>query len=337
MNHNYKLAIAAVIVTTLTACSSADRRRQANNDFNYLDTQPLESWTQPEGARAFDTNVYAIPTQSFSGEIGSQVDIRPPAEILNLIPGARSFHDQEGVTMLLPSSAEMNRLWNVTKQMITKRDVKLLSDTTNEIKTDWVSWTDEEKDAKISSRFDIVRSPAENSFRIKLAAMQQDGKDVAITPAIQARSSITVANIVSVAYDQQLRDEAAARAQEMLKHVPITMSTDNAGLPVIIARAPYNLFWDRLPTVLEQLGFSVEDKNESQGTMAVKYSAPDDEYWEKLGVQPINLDNDTYKIQVGDLGNRTSISVNDDDGKPVTAQALQSLAPVLAAQLAHSN
>jgi len=52
MNHNYKLAIAAVIVTTLTACSSADRRRQANNDFNYLDTQPLESWTQPEGARA---------------------------------------------------------------------------------------------------------------------------------------------------------------------------------------------------------------------------------------------------------------------------------------------
>jgi len=32
--------------------------------------------------------------------------------------------------MLLPSSAEMNRLWNVTKQMITKRDVKLLSDTT---------------------------------------------------------------------------------------------------------------------------------------------------------------------------------------------------------------
>ena len=51
---------------------------------------------------------------------------------------------------------------------------------------------------------------------------------------------------------------------------PDFMGQTGSGLPVIIARALYNVFWERLPEVLGQLGFTVEGRNRSQGVVEVQ-------------------------------------------------------------------
>ncbi|OEE82421.1 hypothetical protein A1QK_20600 [Vibrio genomosp. F10 str. 9ZD137] len=81
------------------------------------------------------------------------------------------------------------------------------------------------------------------------------------------------------------------------------------------------------------MGFTLEARNQSQGTVKAKYASPDDSFWEEIGVKPVDLKGGTYTFLFGDLGNRTSINITDSAGKPVEEQLLSDMAPVLAAMV----
>ncbi|KJF85601.1 outer membrane protein assembly factor BamC [Photobacterium phosphoreum] len=335
MNYKYRLALAAVVATSITACSSgADSRRQAAQDFNYLNTPSLESWTLPAGAQPFSNTDYTIPQRVYQGEVGTKVDIRPPLQVLELIPGVTFAIDQQGVTLFMPSSNELMKIWRVTQQLITDNKVGIVKQSADRIDTDWVSWTNDDEDTKISSRYTIEKSPNINSYRITLTDWREDGKVKPVSVDNKRRYSILMTNLVMAKYDNMAREQARIAAAEQLKNVPIMMGTDRSGLPIIIARAPYDDMWERLPIMLQKLGFTVEDRNRSQGLIDVKYRQPDDAFWTKLGTKPMNLTNDKYRILVGDLGNRTSLNITDNEGKPVTESVLDSIAPVFGAAFA---
>lgn len=51
MKFSRQLVLSSLAVFVLSACSgSATQRRQAKDDFAYLETPPLEQWQLPEGA-----------------------------------------------------------------------------------------------------------------------------------------------------------------------------------------------------------------------------------------------------------------------------------------------
>ncbi|MDO6708451.1 outer membrane protein assembly factor BamC [Photobacterium sp. 1_MG-2023] len=341
MNVNYKLAVTAVMVAALAGCSGgAERRRQANQDFNYLETAALGSWNSPSESVATVSNEYAIPPKEYPGSIGKAVDIRPPQQVLALIPGARTVNNTDGtVSLQLVNAAELDELWTLTKRLGQERQVAFDVNTPQMLETSWVNWNNEDEDTEISSRYRISRS-AENGqylYTIKLLDWREGGAEKPVSLVNQERYSILMTNLVMAKYDAYEREKARLRAQELVKQIPITMGQDRGGLPVVIARAPYNVFWERLPGLLQTLGFTVDGRNRSQGTVDVTFRAPDDPFWIDLGIQPLQLNNREYQLQLGDLGNRTSITVTDEDGKPVTEAALQSFAPVLAAAIDKEN
>ncbi|MGF1702791.1 outer membrane protein assembly factor BamC [Photobacterium makurazakiensis] len=340
MNYKYKLVVTAVAVAILAGCSDgADRRRQANQDFEYLNTKPLEEWTLPAGAQPSQVSDYTIPASNVQGGLGPEVDIRPPQQVLALIPGARTIKHEDGVTLVLLKQEELSKVWTLSQKVIAEQDISLLNQTANVMDTDWVSWTNADEDSEIGSRYRIEKSAegGRYTYQISLVAWREAGVEQPVSADNKERYSILMTNLITARYDQQVRDEARIKAQELVKQIPISMGRDRSGLPIIIARAPYNVFWERFPEVLGDLGFTVEGRNRSQGTVEVKFKSPDDEFWTELGTKPIALDDRTYNIQLGDLGNRTSISITDSDGKPVTEEELDSLAPVLAAAIERAN
>ncbi|KGK12586.1 outer membrane protein assembly factor BamC, partial [Vibrio navarrensis] len=95
MKFSRQLVLSSLAVLVLTACSSSPtQRRQAKDDFTYLETADLQTWNLPEGATAQFYPNFDIPQGNFSGGIGQEVDIRPPQQILELIPGARYERNQ---------------------------------------------------------------------------------------------------------------------------------------------------------------------------------------------------------------------------------------------------
>ncbi|EHY1014007.1 TPA: outer membrane protein assembly factor BamC [Vibrio vulnificus] len=334
MKFSRQLVLSSLAVFVLSACSgSATQRRQAKDDFAYLETPPLEQWQLPEGATPQFYPNYNIPQGEFTGGIGKQVDIRPPQQILELIPGARYERSQGEVTLWLFKQEEADEVWQTVKDMLAERQIPIDMQSDTHIETGWVTWRSEDEEMEIGSRYAIDRFEANNrhGFKINLIEWREGTELKPVTVTNKERYNVFMTNLVTSQYDQVKRDEAQRRAQELVKQIPITMGTDRSGFPVIIARTPYNVLWQRLPTILPQMGFTIDERNQSQGTIKAKYASPDDEFWNEIGVKPMELKSGTYTFLFGDLGNRTSINVTDSSGKPVEEAFLKSMAPVLAA------
>ncbi|EID4388061.1 outer membrane protein assembly factor BamC [Vibrio vulnificus] len=334
MKFSRQLVLSSLAVFVLSACSgSATQRRQAKDDFAYLETPPLEQWQLPEGATPQFYPNYNIPQGEFAGGIGKQVDIRPPQQILELIPGARYERSQGEVTLWLIKQEEADEVWQTVKDMLAERQIPIDMQSDTHIETGWVTWRSEDEEMEIGSRYAIDRFEANNrhGFKINLIEWREGTELKPVTVTNKERYNVFMTNLVMSQYDQVKRDEAQRRAQELVKQIPITMGTDRSGFPVIIARTPYNVLWQRLPTILPQMGFTIDERNQSQGTIKAKYASPDDEFWNEIGVKPMDLKSGTYTFLFGDLGNRTSINVTDSSGKPVEEAFLKSMAPVLAA------
>ncbi|EPR4991713.1 outer membrane protein assembly factor BamC [Vibrio navarrensis] len=334
MKFSRQLVLSSLAVLVLTACSSSPtQRRQAKDDFTYLETADLQTWNLPEGATAQFYPNFDIPQGNFSGGIGQEVDIRPPQQILELIPGARYERNQGEITLWLIKQEEAEEVWQTVLNMLAERQIPIETSSETHVETGWLVWKSEDEETDIGSRYSVDRFEANNryGFRISLIDWREGTQIKPVTLTNKERYNVFMTNLVTSQYDQNKRDEAQRKAQELVKQIPITMGSDRSGFPVIIARTPYNVLWQRLPTILPRIGFNIEERNQSQGTLKAKYASPDDEFWNEIGVKPMELKSGTYTFLFGDLGNRTSINVTNSAGKPVEEELLKSLAPILAA------
>ncbi|MDN3609404.1 outer membrane protein assembly factor BamC [Vibrio ostreicida] len=334
MKLSHQLVVSSLAVLVLSACSgSASQRRQAKDDFDYLNTTPLSEWKNIDGAEPRYYKNYQIPQGDYQGGLGSEVDIRPPQQVLELIPGARAESKNGEVTLWLLRSDELDKVWQTAMVMLDEQKISLRKKTDNRVETDWVTWVSEDEDVEIGSRYVISTVEANHryGFNISLIDWRKGGKEMPVSMTNKERYNSLMTNLVTARYDLETRQEAARRAEELVKRIPITMGTDRGGLPVIIARAPYDVLWPRLPQLLPEMGFTLEERNQSQGTIKAKYAAPNDEFWTNIGVKPIELPSGTYTFLFGDLGNRTSINVTDSSGKPVEEALMKDMVPVLSA------
>lgn len=80
------------LVLLLAACSSDSRyKRQVSGDEAYLEAAPLAELHAPAGMiLPVTSGDYAIPVTNGSGAVGKALDIRPPAQPLALVSGART-------------------------------------------------------------------------------------------------------------------------------------------------------------------------------------------------------------------------------------------------------
>lgn len=335
----FKLGLSAVMVAMLAACSGADSRRQASSDFKYLETAPLTEWKNLPDQQPEFSGAYRIPADNFQGPIGRDIDIRPPQQILELIPGARYERNAEGVTVWMPREEQAVRLWQTIDDMVAQSQIPVRTSSPEGIETDWLRWAIDEDEEVIESRYVVkpVQERGRSGFHINMVEWKRNGSSDNLTRASRDRYNAQMTNMITARYDADLREEARLRALELVKNIPISLGKDRAGSPVIIARAPYEVFWERFPNMLSELGFTVEDRNRSQGTLSVNFKSPDDEFWEEIGVLPLQLSQKNYSILLGDLGNRTSINVTDSTGKPVEEEVLAGLAPAFTAAVERLN
>ncbi|MDW6017778.1 outer membrane protein assembly factor BamC [Vibrio plantisponsor] len=333
MKFTRQLVISSLAVLVLSACSNSTHRRQAKDDFTYLETKSFSEWQLPEGATPEFYPNFEIPQGNYHGGVGQTVDIRPPQQVLELIPGARAERQKGEVSLWMVRKDEVDKVWDTVLKVIAERKINILSQTHDRIETDWVSWVAEDEDVELGARYEVTRVEDNNryGFKVSLIDWREDGKQMPVSTTNKERYNALMTNLVTTRYDLDAREEAARKAQELVKQIPISMGADRSGLPVIIARSSYDVLWPRLPNILPHMGFTIEERSQSQGTVKAKYASPDDEFWQEIGVKPIALKSGTYTFLFGDLGNRTSINVTDSSGKPVEEALLKDMVPVLAA------
>ncbi|MGC6230401.1 outer membrane protein assembly factor BamC [Hafnia paralvei] len=341
-----KSAVATVVgislVMMLSACSTDQRyKRQVSGDEAYLDATTLSELKTPAGMiLPVQNGTYDVRLATAKGEVGKALDIRPPAQPLALLNGSRGQFVNGAAIVLVESTPGASSLWTQVTQAVQGLNYPIASrnDAGQTLTTDWVSFQRGDEDVQYEGRYQISVQPQGYQTAVVVKSLGLKQGETAITEDSQTqRYAVSVLNNVVSGLDKYQTDQANARANRQVGDIDVQSGADDTGLPVLIARAPYTAVWDRLPSTLELIGMKVTDRSRPQGTISVTYKSISSSSWDDLGAKDPELKEGDYKIQVGDLDNRTSLQFLDSKGAPLTQSQNDALVNVFQAAFSKSN
>jgi len=323
------------LVMLLAACSSDSRyKRQVSGDESYLDATPLAELHAPAGMiLPVENGDYNIPVSNGSGAVGKALDIRPPAQPLALVSGARTQFTGDTATLQVESARNAN-LWPQVVSVLQAKNygIDKRDDASQTLTTDWIEWNRLDEDQQYRGRYQVSVKPQgyQQAVVVKLLNLEQAGKPVS-DPASLQRYSAEMLNAISAGLDKTATDAANAAQSRSGSTFDVQSGADDTGLPMLVVRGPFNQVWQRLPATLERVGMKVTDSTRSTGSMTVTYKPLSDSSWEELGARDPGLASGDYKLQVGDLDNRSSLQFIDPKGHTLTQSQNDALVAVFQA------
>lgn len=323
------------VVLLLTACSHDQHyKREINGNLDYLKATGLQDLNTPSGMiLPLESGQYQVPAGTIKGATGTQLDIRPPAQPLALLNGSRTQLSGNSAVLIIENS--QSDTWDqvVSIVQVQKWGIAQRDDATQQLTTEWINWDRPDEDHQYRGRYQITVDKQSYQTVITVRSLELQQKGVAVTsPEEIQRYSTQLLNTIS----SGLNAIATARANasgNLTGSIDVQSGADDTGLPDLIIRAPFNTAWERLPAALLRVGMKVSDKDRSEGSLKVSYSAPGSSTWNALGAKDPGLVNGDYKLQLGDLDNRSSLQFIDPKGHVLTQSQNDALVPVLQAAL----
>lgn len=311
--------ISLLAVAVLAGCSNPETRSQANRGFDYeqetLRTAPL---LIPEGLQAprFNTE-YVIPKGTAQGVTGKVLDIRPPTQVLPLVRGSEAMTEGSG-------------LWFYQQRLDQPLEREL-----NQALTVFFEQTDTDYDAVANgfeSSGEAIGAPSQqfrwqlmpDAVRRAVAVQVQSTEGGGVLAQDRLRAEASMLNAFSLSYQREL-----SRQQELLDQGPIALTLD-AGQGLLLAEQDYDRTWKRLITLLPRLGFDISNRQQALGYVDVEFDGLSKGDWQDLRLPALDIPEQEYRIQLGDLGSRTSLSLSNKDREPVAADVLSKLVNTLA-------
>jgi len=129
----------------------------------------------------------------------------------------------------------------------------------------------------------------------------------------------------------------AAAAAPVAATPTAQLTTAAGGVPMVQLAEPFDRAWRRVGVALDRTGFTVEDRDRSQGLYFVRYVAPDAKkeqgFFSKLFSKSEAAAPLQYRIVVHSEGGNSTVSVLDATGKPESSANAQRILKVLADDL----
>ncbi|EIC83007.1 outer membrane protein assembly factor BamC [Serratia sp. M24T3] len=327
------------LIMLLAACSNDSHyKREVNGNEDYLQAAPLKELQTPSGMiLPLENGTYDVPPGTSKGALGKALDIRPPLQPLALVDGSRAQYTADTGTVLLTQSSG---LWANVVTIVQKNGYKIASrdDANQTLTTDMVQWNRKDEDFQYQGRYQIsvTTQGYQNALTVKTLELQQKG--VAVTsPTEQQRYTGQMLNSITAGLGQLQQEQQNRLDNRKLGEIDVQSGADDTGLPVVIIRAPYGNVWERLPAALAKAGMKVTDSSRPQGTLTAKYSPLDSDAWDALGAKDPDLSSGEYKLQLGDLNNRSSLQFIDPKGHVLSQSQNDAMVAVMQAALNQSG
>lgn len=355
--------ISVALISSLSACSSLEERKIASSDFGYIEQAETSQLTVPPTADEPEfSGEYVIPElETDPSYVGEQVTIIAPALVLPLVTGSHIEDGEKEAVILFDqvddSQALDTTIWNSLINYLEEQGIGVDSfDKEKQILlTDWMvidssdsdvwySWTSTDRSVGRRFEFNLEMKPHGRTAALKAQLvdyLETVGSEVTgeQAPEEARRSEIDVLNKVVGHYAQQIRIADAKRLKRIREGLAMKLGFDGNGEPAFVVDAEFDVTWSRLLLVLRKLGFNVKDLDKSNGVLFLKYDGADDGWWANLwsSDNDLPIDKTNYRMQLGDLGKKTSITMLTDENTPVTADFMTRIHTAFAEKMATDN
>lgn len=351
MQFCFKRAIVIAATTVLGACSSSDEQQVIDEDHQYVNTQEQGPLVLPQDSLPVKLgDEFLLPEHQSKGQIGESLDLQSPPQLLALASGSRLdksgiknkiWFDRTTVVEDLPEFA-FDALKGYLRQERAE-DTKLnegskTSDTgwiTDTIEGSFWPWADGDKSTSL--RFDTKLAHTENgavaTMEANLTGMRVNGKDVplsSMTGKDKLRAEVQFMN--GYIYYFQLAQEKLLKTQEVAKVYEMSLRVSNNGDGQSVLRSDKNadLVWVHFRTLLEEVGFEVEDVDRSARKLFVRLGEKELGFWDSLwssneSEYKLNIPIGRYMVRVTTASTKSVITFYDEYNEPLSDAQYQAI------------
>ena len=317
-----KMVMGLLALSVLAGCSNPETRAQANRGFDYQDatlrTTPL---LIPAGLEApHFNNEYVIPkptAAAVNGVVGKNMDIRPPTQVLPLVRGTEVLDNGSGLWFY------QQRLDQPLEQELTQALEAFFKGQKAEYSQMGQGWRSDGKaigNANQQFSWQLLPDAVRRAVAVQVSV---DGANTALAQDKQ-RAEAAMLNAFSLSYQRELTQQ-----QNLLDRSPIKLTLDQTQGRLLVAEG-YDRSWKRLITLLPKLGFDLTNRQQALGYVDVEFDGLSKGKWQDLGLPVLDIPEQQYRIQLGDLGEQSSIALSDKNKTPVSAEILSKVANTLA-------
>ncbi len=357
-----RLAVLSVLAMALGACALNDKIEEANRiDYKSAGKVPTLD-VPPDLTAPANDGRYTVPERDASARTFSSYERGRAVEagagstgaVLPTIPGAHIV--RAGSERWLVVDAPPDRVWSVLREFWQDNGFLIQSESpaTGVMETEWA-----ENRAKIPQDFirrtigrvfdSVYSTPERDKFRTRLEkagntteiyishrGMEEiyttEGRDKTIwqprpsDPGLEAEFLRRL--MLKFAPDQSATQLASAGASGSAGAMTLTRLVSAGSEQVLEIDEGFDRAWRRVGLALDRGGFTVEDRDRSQGLYFVRYVDPEVEggrvaekpgFFKRLfGSAKSRPDaGNRFRIHVADSGTQTRVNVLAQDGKPV--------------------
>ncbi|WP_216782630.1 outer membrane protein assembly factor BamC [Candidatus Profftia tarda] len=199
------------LVITLAACSTDNSyKRQATGGEGYLNSVMPSKLKIPTGIILLpQNNTYQVLHHSTRGDIGKDLDIRPPIQILPFLKGSSGQYYNGKAILLVDSACVGSSIWNQVIQA-----VKLLGYPiawcnfgSQILRTDWIIFQCSDEDVQYRGRYEIYVQPkkkTQTKIVIKLLSFKHGYLEVDKGLQAQRYTVYVLNNIIRVLEKYQI-------------------------------------------------------------------------------------------------------------------------------------
>jgi outer membrane protein assembly factor BamC len=349
-----KLLVCSLIsFTLLGACSSVEEREIASGSFAYLKEQPGQQIKIPsELDKPKFNDTYKLPSlgeEAPRDNLGKELKVHSPVLVLPLVAGS---HVEEGSKLATvwfdkvdDSQPLDTTIWNsllafleaqgIGVQSFDREKQQLISDWMVFVEKEdhWYTWSEAERSVAQRFEFNLELKPHGRIASLSVALIDYKEKKDKNAPEITKasdvrRQEVDILNQVIDHYEHEIRLATAQRIYKIRQGLAMEVGVDGDGDPSYVVDAEYDVAWPRLLLVLRKLGFDVKDYDKSNGLLFVKYNGAEGGWWSNLWSKNENalpLATEEYRFRIADVGEKTTITLLDNESKAFTVEKLTAL------------
>ncbi|WP_044469683.1 outer membrane protein assembly factor BamC [Mannheimia massilioguelmaensis] len=319
-----KWLLSVAIITALTACSSDETRQYANDSYEkHAESQIHFSPLETGGVTIVgQNNQYQLPTTNISK--GSAVDIRPPSMPMSIIGNSVAQFNGEQASIVYP--ANKNTVYNLKQieRLLSEENITFTSKE-NQIVTDWTPSQD--KDVQLRYQIEQLGNKEANALTVAILAAKR--KEIIFTPSVPEKQRYTSDRLnafigkLNQAYTTQMEQTAPPVTAPSTGPISADIITDVNRHTALGLTSNFQQSWDKLGSVLPELGFEIKQEIVGRGYRELKYKEVDDQIWARLGLSKPSLESGKYHMQLSAYGHQSAVVLSDEDKQALSGDKAQ--------------
>ncbi|HET8816332.1 MAG TPA: outer membrane protein assembly factor BamC [Pseudidiomarina sp.] len=350
----YVRVLTCLSVVVASGCSFTPQE-QADGGFEYTEAELTDGLRPaPNKGLPAPSNRYEVPDVEQGLPIGPEVNIQAPVLVRPTAAGSRIEETEQRVRIYFDELEDMSNLssfvWQGVTKALNQRGIGIVESSPEQrlvtAKVRYEREVSEDELALVTERqFEITQTTPDHgrttAIEVNVIESTESGPGAGLQPSLIADRNAAAMLLNDIVNEIAIAQQENRIFNEANQEVIATAGFNADGFPAIVVESDFDTVWALMGQALPELGFSIDDLNQSTGQYFTEYSKGSKglsslAFWRDEEAGRLDIADGDYMIRVTGDNETTTVTFHYNE-KPLSAAEVNRIYAPIAASLRRQN